>query len=90
MMAYSRPNISSLHPIYLGLKRDNVEIHLNSTLDSPHEAGKSSISIFTNEVDELYKFCLKKGVDISIKLGDYPYGLRDFGLKEIDGGIMNI
>jgi len=74
---------------YLGIKRDNVEIHLNSEKNAPHVAGKSTISIFTDEVDNLYENCIRKGVEVIAEPGDREYGLRDFGIKDTDGNVLN-
>jgi len=74
---------------YLGIKRDSVEIHLNSEQNAPHEAGKSTISIFTDEVDHLYENCIRKGVEVTVEPGNRDYGLRDFGIKDVDGNVIN-
>lgn len=75
--------------IYLGLKRNEVEIHLNAAANAAHEAGKGSISIFTDEVDELYQNLERNGVEITIAPADREYGLRDFGIRDLDGNIIN-
>jgi len=75
--------------IYLGVKRDDVEIHLNAASNSPLEAGKGCISIFTSEVDELYANCKRNGVETTIEPGDRDYGLRDFGVRDMDSNIIN-
>lgn len=74
---------------YLGIKRNDVEIHLNSAANAPHEAGKGTISILTDEVDALYANCKRNGVETTIAPADREYGLRDFGVKDIDGNIIN-
>lgn len=74
---------------YLGVKRNDVEIHLNASANSPHEAGKATISIITNEVDELFEYCRRNGVETTIEPADREYGLRDFGVKDIDGNVIN-
>jgi hypothetical protein len=62
---------------------------LNSSTNSPHEAGKSTICIFTDEVDGLYEYCKRNGVETTIEPGDREYGLRDFGVKDLDGNVIN-
>lgn len=74
---------------YLGIKRNHVEIHLNSSTNSPQEAGKGTISIFTDEVDDLFENCKRNGVETIIEPADREYGLRDFGVKDLDGNIIN-
>ena len=75
--------------IYLGIKRNDVEIHLNSSTNSQQEAGKSTISIITDEVDNLYEHCKRNGVETTIEPANREYGLRDFGVKDLDGNIIN-
>jgi len=74
---------------YLGLHKNGVDIHLNSSSNSSREAGKSTVSILTDEVDNLYKTFVEKGIEIIIKPADRNYGLRDFSIKDIDGNIIN-
>ena len=74
---------------YLGIKRNDVEIHLSSSSNSTQEPGKGTISIFTDEVDDLYENCKRKGVETTIEPADRDYGLRDFGVKDLDGNIIN-
>lgn len=75
--------------VYLGVKRDNVEIHLTASSNARHEAGKSVISIFTDEVDNLYEYFRQNGVEITVTPADREYGLRDFGVKDPDGNVIN-
>jgi len=74
---------------YLGLERNNVCVHLNSESNSRQEPGGGSISVITDEVDNLYAHCINQGVEITIAPDDRPYGLRDFGVKDVDGNIIN-
>lgn len=75
--------------VYLGMKRDDVEIHLNAASNAPYEAGKGVISIFTDEVDNLYEHFKQNGVEITVAPADREYGLRDFGVKDLDGNVIN-
>jgi len=74
---------------YLSIKQNNVEVHINSSSNSILEAGKGTISIFTDEVDNLYKNLVQKDVEIIIEPADREYGLRDFSIKDPDGNIIN-
>ncbi|MEM7208284.1 MAG: glyoxalase superfamily protein [Pseudomonadota bacterium] len=76
-------------PIYVGLHKDGVEIHLNSASNAPHEAGRGELSISTDEVDQLYEQCVQHGVEIMIAPGNREYGMRDFGIKDLDGNAIN-
>lgn len=74
---------------YLGIKRNDVEIHLNSSSNSTQQPGNGTISIFTDEVDNLYENYRSKGVETTIEPADRDYGLRDFGVTDLDGNIIN-
>ncbi len=73
---------------YLGVELNNVEIHLNASTNSPREAGQGIVSIFTDEVDNLYENLVSNNVEITIEPSDREYGLRDFGIKDLDGNII--
>jgi len=74
---------------YLGLDRDSVSIHLIGKDISRQKEGTGKISIITNEVDSYYATCKQNGVEIFIEPTDQEYGLRDFGVKDLDGNIIN-
>ncbi len=74
---------------YLGLQRDNVSIHLIASDTSRQKAGMGNISVITSEVDNYYSQCKRSGIEVIIEPADREYGLRDFGVKDIDGNIIN-
>jgi len=74
---------------YLGLDRGNVSIHLIGEEISRQKPGTGKISIITNEVDNYFEFCRQNGADIVVEPTDQEYGLRDFGLNDLDGNIIN-
>ena len=74
---------------YLGLFRNEVEIHLNDDSASRQAAGTGNISILTNEVDNYYTYCVQQGVTILITPDNRDYGLRDFGIRDPDGNVLN-
>ena len=76
-------------PSYIGIERDDVTLHLSDAKQSKHDSGKSNINIVTNEVDRYFSRCQQHGVDIVIEPADREYGMRDFGIKDIDGNILN-
>jgi predicted lactoylglutathione lyase len=74
---------------FIGLERDDVALHLSDEKHSRHEAGKSNINITTNEVDSYFSHCNEFGVDIITEPADRGRGMRDFGIEDIDGNILN-
>lgn len=77
-------------PVYnIGIERDEVALHLSDIRHSKLDSGKSNINIMTNEVDKYFSRCKKLGVDIIAEPADRDYGIRDFGILDIDGNILN-
>ena len=74
---------------YIGLARGNVSIHLSDEKHSRHESGKSNITIIADEIDDYYQHCREQGITIICEPGDREYGVRDFGIEDIDGNILN-
>ena len=74
---------------YLGLERGNVSLHLIGKDISRQKPGTGKISIITNEVDNYYKSCKQQGAEMVVEPADQEYGLRDFGVKDPDGNIIN-
>jgi len=74
---------------YLGLDRESVSIHLIGKDISRQNPGTGKISIITNEVDNYFELCKQNGADIVVEPADQEYGLRDFGVKDLDGNIIN-
>jgi len=70
---------------YAGIKHGDVFIHI--TQDHPHlrPPGSGAIYIFCDEVDDFYSKIKAKGCETRTEPQDWPYGMRDVMVFDIDG-----
>lgn len=73
-------------PFYAGVVRDGVGIHLSS--GSPDKIGYGSCYVMLDKVDELWEEIQGKGLEVVEEIGDRPYGMRDFYVKDADGNVV--
>jgi uncharacterized glyoxalase superfamily protein PhnB len=70
---------------YAGVKRDEVTIHLQAAHATKRQVGQGAMNIFVTEVDALYDELKARGARVLNAPKDYPYGMRDFDLDDLDG-----
>jgi len=70
---------------YAGVERDSVLIHLQAASQTDRLPGQSSIYVFVTDVDALYTELRERGARIQAEPRDYPYGMRDFDVQDLDG-----
>jgi len=77
---------------YAVLKRDEaVGIHLVKRQDEGQPSEKhTALYIFVHDVDTVYREYLSKGVEILHELSDQEYGMREFGIRDINGYILTL
>jgi uncharacterized glyoxalase superfamily protein PhnB len=75
-------------PFYAGVRKDDVVIHLNAPPSDKERIGMGSIYIFCDKVDSYYETIKENGVEIRSRLATYPYGMRDFQIKDLDGNFL--
>ena len=73
---------------YAGVERDNVAVHLQAARDSKRKAGQSAIYVFVADVDALHRELKSRGAKIANEPRDYPYGMRDFDVHDLDGNAL--
>lgn len=73
---------------YAGIERDNVTVHLQVARDSKRKAGSSAIYVFVTDVDALHRELRSRGARIVNAPRDYPYGMRDFDVEDLDGNSL--
>jgi uncharacterized glyoxalase superfamily protein PhnB len=67
-----------------GVVLDDVEIQLEGAgLGAP--GAPSVIYCHMNGVGEYYEACRARGADIAMELGDRPWGMRDFRVRDPNG-----
>ena len=70
---------------YAGVERDGVTIHLQAASESKRLPGQGAINIFVTDVDALYRELKAQGANTLNAPKDYPYGMRDFDVHDLDG-----
>jgi predicted enzyme related to lactoylglutathione lyase len=73
---------------YAGVERDNVTVHLQAARDSKRKVGHSAIYVFVADVDELHRELQSRGAKVANEPRDYPYGMRDFDVHDLDGNAL--
>jgi uncharacterized glyoxalase superfamily protein PhnB len=70
---------------YAGVERDGVVIHLQAADRTKRLPGHGAVNIFVTDVDALYQELKSRGAIILSEPKDYPYGMRDFDVNDLDG-----
>ena len=67
---------------YAVVWRDNSAIHLVKDADVP-----SGVHLFqwVKDVDAYYREIVERGAEVAAAPADQPYGLREFGVRDING-----
>ncbi len=73
---------------YAGVKRNEVISHLCSSEEHAKRRGMGSIYVICDEVDAYYDTIRANGAEITSPLNTYPYGMRDFQIKDSDGNLI--
>ena len=74
---------------YAGVERDNVLIHLQAAADTKRQPGQAAVYVFVTEVDALYEELRSRGANTLKAPKDYPYGMRDFEVVDLDGNQLS-
>ena len=70
---------------YAGVERDGVMIHLQAASASKRQPGQGGVNVFVTDVDALYQELTSRGAQPLNEPRDYPYGMRDFDVHDLDG-----
>ena len=70
---------------YAGVERDGVVIHLQAATETKRQAGQGAVNIFVTDVDEQYQELKSRGARTLKEPKDYPHGMRDFDINDLDG-----
>lgn len=74
---------------YAGVERGNVLIHLQAASDTKRQPGHGAVNVFVTDVDALYQELQSRGARILHEPKDYPYGMRDFDVLDLDGNQLS-
>ena len=70
---------------YAGVARDGITIHLQAASATKRQVGQGSLNVFVTDVDALYGELKSRGARTLNEPKDYPYGMRDFDVTDLDG-----
>jgi uncharacterized glyoxalase superfamily protein PhnB len=70
---------------YAGVERGGVLIHLQAASETKRQPGHGALNVFVTDVDALYRELQSKGARTVKEPKDYPYGMRDFDIHDLDG-----
>jgi predicted enzyme related to lactoylglutathione lyase len=65
-----------------------VLIHLQAAADTARQPGRAAVYIFVTGADALYEELQARGVRVLREPRDYPYGMRDFAITDLDGNSL--
>lgn len=69
-------------PTFAGVNLDHVQIFLEFGTPAPKGC---SVYFVVGDADELLEFHRSNGVEIAQPIDDRPYGLRDYGIRDLNG-----
>jgi uncharacterized glyoxalase superfamily protein PhnB len=69
---------------YAGVERDGVVIHLQAASETKRQPGHGAVNVFVTDVDALYQELKSRGARTLKEPKDYPYGMRDFDIHDLD------
>ncbi len=71
---------------YACLCRDEVAVHLRAASENTGWVpGNGAIAVFVTDVDALHAELAARGARVLKPPQDYAYGMRDFGVADLDG-----
>jgi uncharacterized glyoxalase superfamily protein PhnB len=70
---------------YAGVARDGVTIHLQAATQTKRHPGCGGVNVFVPDVDALFAELRARGARTLNEPKDYPYGMRDFDVNDLDG-----
>jgi ribosomal protein S18 acetylase RimI-like enzyme/uncharacterized glyoxalase superfamily protein PhnB len=74
---------------YAGVERDHLSIHFQAAGETKRLPGQSAVYVFVTDVDALYAELKERGARLVSEPKDYPYGMRDFDLVDLDGNQLS-
>ena len=75
---------------YAGVRLESVELHLSEQVEPvdteyAKPIGGSTVYIFCDDVDHYYSEIRNRGALVMFAPKNWPYGMRDFRVRDIDG-----
>lgn len=76
-------------PSYAGVERGATLIHLQAAADAERRPGQAAVYVFVTDVDALHAELRSRGARILAEPNNYPYGMRDFAVADLDGNLLS-
>ena len=73
---------------YVGLRGDDVSLHLIAATRNKRQPGRGAVSIIVNEVNSLHADLVHRGAKVLTEPRDEDYGMRDFDVTDLDGNMI--
>jgi uncharacterized glyoxalase superfamily protein PhnB len=70
---------------YAGVERDGVLLHLQAASETKRQPGQGAAYVFVDDVDSLYQELRDRGARTVKAPQTYDYGMRDFGVHDLEG-----
>ena len=64
-------------------------IHLQAASETKRLPGHGAVNVFVTDVDALYRELRARGARTLNEPTDYPYGMRDFDVRGLDGNHLS-
>ena len=74
---------------FAGVERDGVVIHLEAASQTKRQPGQAAVNIFVNDADALYREFRSRGARTLDEPKDYPWGMRNFHMQDLDGNCLS-
>jgi catechol 2,3-dioxygenase-like lactoylglutathione lyase family enzyme len=74
-------------PTFAGVNLGKVQLFLQSGTPHPNPNGPAAYFL-VGDADELHDFHRRNGVEIAHAIGDRPYGIRDYVVRDLDGYLL--
>ena len=75
---------------FAGLELGPILIYLSGPVQGVKRiVGQGAIYIFCDEVDQYFQDVSAKGAIIEVAIDNRDYGMRDFGVKDLDGNALS-
>ena len=71
-------------PTYAGVYRGSVLLHLQAESQADRSPGGSAVYVYVEDADRTHAELRERGARIEKEPQDYPYGLRDFDVRDLD------
>lgn len=73
---------------FAGVERDGVVIHLEAAGQTKRQPGQGALNLFVTDVDMLYRELKSRGARTLSEPKDYPWGMRNFSIQDLDGNYL--